>query len=218
MNSNTAAPPPSSYTDAVRPGDKVLLIDDLIATGGTMMAGKSCWKNWALPSWKGPPLWICPNWAAPHCCKPWGSCRCSPWWTLLPGTEQVLKNVFMISNEGVGMRFGMGCEAQTTAIMALARFGDADRQPAPDRRHVLNVQHSSSTSTQCRTGMLVPACRWLMQPMLAERMAAGGLSSVKASPGPSLRLRSCCEISACSTEYVRPSRSTGALRCARFSG
>ena len=28
------------HTDAVHPGDKVLLIDDLIATGGTMMAGK----------------------------------------------------------------------------------------------------------------------------------------------------------------------------------
>ncbi|UUZ78144.1 adenine phosphoribosyltransferase [Polaromonas sp. P1(28)-13] len=28
------------HTDAVKPGDKVLLIDDLIATGGTMMAGK----------------------------------------------------------------------------------------------------------------------------------------------------------------------------------
>ena len=28
------------HTDAVRPGDVVLLIDDLIATGGTMMAGK----------------------------------------------------------------------------------------------------------------------------------------------------------------------------------
>ena len=28
------------HTDAVRPGDKVLLIDDLIATGGNMMAGK----------------------------------------------------------------------------------------------------------------------------------------------------------------------------------
>lgn len=28
------------HTDAVRPGDQVLLIDDLIATGGTMMAGK----------------------------------------------------------------------------------------------------------------------------------------------------------------------------------
>jgi adenine phosphoribosyltransferase len=28
------------HTDAVKPGQKVLLIDDLIATGGTMMAGK----------------------------------------------------------------------------------------------------------------------------------------------------------------------------------
>jgi adenine phosphoribosyltransferase len=28
------------HTDAVRQGDKVVLIDDLIATGGTMMAGK----------------------------------------------------------------------------------------------------------------------------------------------------------------------------------
>lgn len=28
------------HTDAVMPGDRVLLIDDLIATGGTMMAGK----------------------------------------------------------------------------------------------------------------------------------------------------------------------------------
>ena len=28
------------HTDAVRPGHRVLLIDDLIATGGTMMAGK----------------------------------------------------------------------------------------------------------------------------------------------------------------------------------
>ena len=28
------------HTDAVKQGDRVLLIDDLIATGGTMMAGK----------------------------------------------------------------------------------------------------------------------------------------------------------------------------------
>jgi adenine phosphoribosyltransferase len=29
------------HTDAVKPGDRVLLVDDLIATGGTMMAGKN---------------------------------------------------------------------------------------------------------------------------------------------------------------------------------
>ncbi|MFT4191992.1 MAG: adenine phosphoribosyltransferase [Comamonas sp.] len=28
------------HSDAVKPGDRVLLVDDLIATGGTMMAGK----------------------------------------------------------------------------------------------------------------------------------------------------------------------------------
>jgi adenine phosphoribosyltransferase len=28
------------HTDAVKPGQRVLLIDDLIATGGTMLAGK----------------------------------------------------------------------------------------------------------------------------------------------------------------------------------
>lgn len=29
------------HTDAIHPGDRVLLIDDLIATGGTMMAGRN---------------------------------------------------------------------------------------------------------------------------------------------------------------------------------
>ena len=40
MNWNTAVPPSNLHTDAVKAGDRVLLIDDLIATGGTMMAGK----------------------------------------------------------------------------------------------------------------------------------------------------------------------------------
>jgi hypothetical protein len=35
------------HTDAVRPGDRVVLIDDLIATGGTMMAGKKLLERWA---------------------------------------------------------------------------------------------------------------------------------------------------------------------------
>ena len=34
MNWNTAVPPVELHTDAVKPGDRVLLIDDLIATGG----------------------------------------------------------------------------------------------------------------------------------------------------------------------------------------
>jgi adenine phosphoribosyltransferase len=75
------------HTDAVKPGDRVLLIDDLIATGGTMMAGKNCWKNWAPTSWKGLPSWICRNWEAPTNCVR-QACPCSPCWTL-QGTECV---------------------------------------------------------------------------------------------------------------------------------
>ena len=33
------------HTDAVQPGQKVLLVDDLIATGGTMLAGKNLLKR-----------------------------------------------------------------------------------------------------------------------------------------------------------------------------
>ena len=47
-------------------------------------------------------------------------------------TATTTKNVFMISNEGVGMRFGMGCEAQTTAIAWLLR-GFATTQTARSR-------------------------------------------------------------------------------------
>ena len=39
--------------DAVRPGDRVLLIDDLIATGGTMMAGKKLLEKLGAPVVEG---------------------------------------------------------------------------------------------------------------------------------------------------------------------
>ena len=51
------------HTDAVKAGDKVLLIDDLIATGGTMMAGKNLLEIWAPSSWRAPLLSICRSWA-----------------------------------------------------------------------------------------------------------------------------------------------------------
>ena len=41
------------HADACKRGDRVLLIDDLIATGGTMMAGRSCWSAWAAWWWRG---------------------------------------------------------------------------------------------------------------------------------------------------------------------
>ncbi len=49
---------------------------------------------------------------------------------------------------------------------------------------------SSSTSTQCRTGVPVPLCRWVMQPMLAERIMSGGCSPKASFSTPSLRSRS----------------------------
>ena len=73
------------HTDAVKAGDKVLLIDDLIATGGTMMAGKKLLEKLGPPSPKAPPLSICPSWAD-HCACAMRACRCTPWWTL-QGTD-----------------------------------------------------------------------------------------------------------------------------------
>ena len=40
------------HADAVKPGDKVLLRDDLIATGGTMLPGKKLLEKLGLRSWK----------------------------------------------------------------------------------------------------------------------------------------------------------------------
>lgn len=41
------------HTDAVKPGEKVLLIDDLIATGGTMMAGKKLLEKLGASAMEG---------------------------------------------------------------------------------------------------------------------------------------------------------------------
>lgn len=54
----------------------------------------------------------------------------------------------------------------------------------------------SSTCTQWRTGVAVPLCRCVMQPMLAEVMTVGS----SACRFPSLRSRSCLDSSGCSTE------------------
>ena len=40
---------------------------------------------------------------------------------------------------------------------------------------------SSSSSTQCRTGVAVPLCKWVMQPMLAETIVSGFISPRLAS-------------------------------------
>jgi len=68
------------HTDAVKPGDKVLLIDDLIATGGTMMAGKKLIEKLGATVMEGAAIVDLPELGAPSCCAPPASCRCSPWW------------------------------------------------------------------------------------------------------------------------------------------
>src|SRR5450756_906343 len=44
------------HTDAVKPGNRVLLIDDLIATGGTMMAGKKLLEKLGATVTEGPAM------------------------------------------------------------------------------------------------------------------------------------------------------------------
>jgi len=44
------------HTDAVKPGDRVLLIDDLIATGGTMMAGMKLLEKLGAQVIEGAPI------------------------------------------------------------------------------------------------------------------------------------------------------------------
>ena len=67
------------HTDAVKPGHQVLLIDDLIATGGTMWQGKNFWNGWARMSWKARRLWIYPSLAAPTNYAP-PACHYLPCW------------------------------------------------------------------------------------------------------------------------------------------
>jgi hypothetical protein len=74
------------HTDAVKPGDRVLLIDDLIATGGTMMAGKPPAGKTGRHRHR----------RRGHCRSARAGrlgpaaragCRCSRWWTSAPAAE-----------------------------------------------------------------------------------------------------------------------------------
>lgn len=49
------------HTDAVKPGDRVLLIDDLIATGGTMMAGKKLLEKLGAQVMEGAAIVVLPE-------------------------------------------------------------------------------------------------------------------------------------------------------------
>ena len=73
---------------------------------------------------------------------------------------------------------------------------------------------SSSTSTQCRTGVVVPVCRCWMQPMLAETMVCG-CSAARSRELAVAQLRRPARAAA--PNRCRPSRSTGATLGARES-
>lgn len=68
------------HADACKPGDRVLLIDDLIATGGTMMAGRRLLERLGANVIEGRPSSTCPSSAAPDC-WPRAGCRCLPYAT-----------------------------------------------------------------------------------------------------------------------------------------
>ena len=53
------------HTDAVRTGQRVLLVDDLIATGGTMLAAIKLLQRLGANVVEAPPSSTCPTWAAP---------------------------------------------------------------------------------------------------------------------------------------------------------
>ena len=61
------------HTDAVQPGDRVLLIDDLIATGGTMMAGMRLLERLGATVIEGAAIVDLPNSPARRGCAPPGS-------------------------------------------------------------------------------------------------------------------------------------------------
>jgi adenine phosphoribosyltransferase len=74
------------HTDAVKPGDRVLLIDDLIATGGTMMAGKKLLEKLGATVTEGAAIVDLPELGGSANACVTADCRCSHWWTL-PGID-----------------------------------------------------------------------------------------------------------------------------------
>ena len=68
--------------------------------------------------------------------------------------------------------------------------------PSPSKVTQAGVSASSNNSTQWRTGVSVPLCKWVMQPMLADTISCGA-SSARC---PSLRSRSSYDSLGLSTE------------------
>ena len=64
------------HEDAVLQGERVILVDDLVATGGTAEAAVKLLKESAPRSWPRASSSICPNSAAPTRSESW-ACRCA---------------------------------------------------------------------------------------------------------------------------------------------
>ena len=74
------------HEDAVKPGEKVLLVDDLIATGGTAAGAIFCCGRWAR-TWSRPASSsTCPNSEARRKSAT-SACPCGRWWNS-PGIER----------------------------------------------------------------------------------------------------------------------------------
>jgi hypothetical protein len=70
------------------------------------------------------------------------------------------------------------------------------QQGLVEGHRVSPYSRSSMISTQCRTGVALPLCRWVWQPILAVTMTVG----VPADSAASLLSRSCFESSGCRIE------------------
>jgi len=103
-----------------------------------------------------------------------------------------------LRGDGTGRNFGCSGLRQRRRGIGQRRYasgfghgfshGRTDFAKGQTRHHASTqaCRASSSTSTQCLTGVAVPLCRWVMQPMLALTMTSG----CSASRCPTLRSRS----------------------------
>ena len=136
----------------------------------------------------------------------------SIWMPIISG---IVRNSVQTRREAE-LRAGLRVGGDAARVVVGGAGDEAGAEPAREvfpggRAHCGAVARAlSSTSIQCRTGVVVPLCRCGMQPMLAETIAwarapPGGRACGRAAAWPAR---------AAAANRCRPSRSTGALRSA----